>query len=176
MSSESIGDAEGGLICGLMDVGALATAGAIVASGGAIATMVAGAVIAGGTGGLIGPALATLVDIRHARHLREHLEHGGLLLWVNIRDAEHGKRATEILSRHSGRDVHVHDLPAVEWPPICRKAIATPHRDGRYAQDGASAVLAAPLYVDRSPNSRCSRPLNSDMVSPGRAELSMPVV
>ena len=44
--------------------------------------------------------------------LQEQLDRGGLLLWVHTRDAAHEERATEILRRHSGRDVHVHDLPA----------------------------------------------------------------
>lgn len=112
VSQESIGDAEGGLVGGLMYVGAVATAGAIVASGGAVAAMINGAILAGGAGALIGTALATLVGDLHARHLQDHLDRGGLLLWVNIRDAEHEKRAMDILKRHSGQDVHVHDLSA----------------------------------------------------------------
>lgn len=112
VSTESLGDAEGGLVGGLLYVGAVAAAGAIVASGGTLAAAVLGAALAGGAGGLVGTALAKLVSDRHARHLQEQLDHGGLLLWVRTRDPEHERRAVDVLKRHSGRDVHVHALPA----------------------------------------------------------------
>lgn len=112
VSTESIGDAEGGLIGGLMYVGALTAIGAIVASGGTLAAVVAGAALAGGAGGLIGSVLAKFVGDHHAKHLQDQLEHGGLLLWVRVADGAHEKLATDILRKHSGRDVHVHTLPA----------------------------------------------------------------
>jgi hypothetical protein len=110
VSPESIGDAEGALIGGLLYVGAVAAGGMIVASGGTLAAAIAGAAIAGGVGGMLGTTLATLVGNRHARYIEEQLNHGGLLLWVRTWDAEHEKRAVEVLKRHSGRDVHVHEL------------------------------------------------------------------
>jgi hypothetical protein len=54
VSTEAIGGAEGGLIGGLMYVGAAAAAGAIVVSGGTLAAGITAAVLAGGAGGLIG--------------------------------------------------------------------------------------------------------------------------
>jgi hypothetical protein len=111
VSTESIGDAQGGLIGGLLYVGAVAAAGAIVASGGTLAGAVLGAALAGGAGGLIGSVLAKLVGDHHAHHLQEQLDHGGLLLWVRTRDAQHEKRAVDILKKHSGRDVHIHAIP-----------------------------------------------------------------
>jgi hypothetical protein len=111
VSTEAIGDAEGGLIGGLVYVGAMAAAGAIVASGGTLAALVAGAALAGGAGGLIGSILAKWVGDRHAHHLQEQMDRGGLLLWVRIREAEDEKRAVEILKKHSGSEVHVHALP-----------------------------------------------------------------
>lgn len=113
VSTESVGDAEGGLIGGLLYVGALAAAGAVVASGGTLAAAIVAAAMAGGTGGLIGSALAGLLGEWHALRVQEQLDHGGLLLWVRTRDAEHEARAVEVLRRHSGRDVHVHDVPAL---------------------------------------------------------------
>lgn len=112
VSTESIGDAEGALIGGPLYVAAGATVGAIVASGGTMAAAIIGAALAGGAGGLIGGILAKLVGDRHARHLQEQLEHGGLLLWVRTRDAAHEQRAVEILKKHSARDVHVHAISA----------------------------------------------------------------
>jgi hypothetical protein len=55
--------------------------------------------------------LAQSVGEDHADRLQEQLDRGGLLLWVRTWDAEHEKRASDILSKHSGRDVHVHSLP-----------------------------------------------------------------
>lgn len=112
ISPESIGDAEGALIGAPLYVAAAAAAGAIVASGGSLAAVIAGAALAGGTGGLIGFVLAKLVGDRHAHHLQEQLDRGGLLLWVRTPDAEHEKRALDILKKFSGRDAHVHAIPA----------------------------------------------------------------
>lgn len=110
VSTESRGDAEGGLIGGLMYVGALAAAGATVASGGTLGAALAGAAAMGGAGGLIGAALAKFVDDQHAVTLEEHLNHGGLLLWVRTRDGAHETKAKEVLSKHSAHDVHLHKL------------------------------------------------------------------
>jgi hypothetical protein len=111
VSTESIGDAEGALVGGLLYVGALAAAGAVVASGGTLAAAIAAATVAGGSGGLLGAALAKRVGDHHAHHLQEQLDRGGLLLWVRTTTPEREKRATEILARHSGSDVHTHTIP-----------------------------------------------------------------
>ena len=112
VSTEAIGGAEGALIGVLMYVGATAMAGAIVVSGGTLAAAIAAAALAGGAGGLIGSILAKWVGDHHAHYLQEQMDHGGLLLWVRIWDAEDEKRAVEILGKHSERDAHVHALPA----------------------------------------------------------------
>lgn len=112
ISTESIGDAQGALIGAPLYVAGAAAAGAIVASGGTLAAVITAAVLAGGTSGLIGFVLAKLVGDHHAHHLQEQLNHGGLLLWVQTRDAEHEKRAVDILKKHSGRDAHVHAIRA----------------------------------------------------------------
>jgi len=113
VSTESIGDAQGGLIGGLVYVGALTAAGTIVASGGTLAAAIAAAAMAGGAGGLIGSVLAKMVGDHHAHYLQEQLDHGGLLLWVRTGDQEHELRARNILSKHSAHDVHTHALTAV---------------------------------------------------------------
>ena len=112
VSTEAIGDAEGGLIGGLMYVGGVAAAGAVVASGGTLAAAIAAAALAGGAGGLIGSILAKWVGDRHAHYLQEQMDRGGLLLWVRTWDAELEKRAVEILRKHSAGDAHIHALPA----------------------------------------------------------------
>ncbi len=114
---EEVGAAEGAVIGGLMYVGAGLLLGPVAAAGATLAGMAAAAAIGGGVGGLFGASLAKLIGDRHARHIEEQLKHGGLLLWVRVRDAEREKRAVEILSRRSGRDVHVHEgMPAASQP------------------------------------------------------------
>ena len=112
VSLESIADAEGGLIGGLMYIGAVVAGGAVVASGGTLAGAFLAAAMAGSAGGLFGSALAKLIDYHHADYLQGQLDKGGLVLWVHVRDPEHEQRAKRILERHSGEDVHVHDLSA----------------------------------------------------------------
>ncbi|GAB2208863.1 hypothetical protein ROS1_56810 [Roseibium sp. ROS1] len=112
VSTEAIGDAEGALIGGPLYVAAGATAGMILASGGTMAAAVIGAALAGGAGGLIGGILARLVGKRHAHHLQEQLERGGLLLWVRAWNAVEEQRAIEIMNKHSGHDVHMHTIAA----------------------------------------------------------------
>jgi len=111
VSLESIEDAEGAVIGGLVYVGAGAAISAIFASGGTLAAAIAGGAMAGGTWGLIGAALANLIGEHHAQHLQEQLRHGGLLLWVRTWDAAREGKAKEILAKHSGRDVHAHIEP-----------------------------------------------------------------
>jgi hypothetical protein len=115
ISPETTGDAAGGLIGGLFYVGAMAAIGSVVASGGTIAAAITAAAAAGGTGGLVGSILAKWVSDHHARYLQEQLDHGGLLLWVRTRDPEHEQRAVDILSKHSGHDVHVHQFPKIDF-------------------------------------------------------------
>lgn len=111
VAPESRGDAEGGLIGVLVYIGATAAIGAVVATGGTLAAALAAAVAAGGTGGLIGSALANLIEARHAAYLQEQIERGGLLLWVRTWDAERERQAVALLSRHSAHDVHLHRFP-----------------------------------------------------------------
>ncbi len=110
VSTESIGDAEGGIVGALLYVGAVAAAGAVIASGGTLAAAIGAAVVAGGAGGTIGAVLARIIGKHHADYLQSQIDHGGLLLWVTARDQAHEKRAAEILSKHSAHDVHVHPL------------------------------------------------------------------
>lgn len=113
VSPEAIAGAEGGLIGVLLYVGAVAAAGAIVASGGTLTAAILGAALTGGAGGLIGSLLARWVGEEHGRHLQDQVDRGGLLLWVRTWDAGDEERAMRILKSHSGDQVHVHALPAV---------------------------------------------------------------
>lgn len=111
VSPEAIGGAEGGLIGVLMYVGAVAAAGAIVASGGTLTAAILAAALSGGFGGLVGSLLAAWLGEEHGRVLQDQVDRGGLLLWVRTWDAADEERAMRILKSHSGDDVHVHALP-----------------------------------------------------------------
>lgn len=111
VSTEAMGDAEGALIGVLLFVGAVSVAGAVVASGGALAAAYTAAAIGGATGGMAGMGLSSFLKQHHADYLQNQLDRGGLLLWVRTRDATHEDRAKKILSNHSAHDVHVHGLP-----------------------------------------------------------------
>lgn len=113
VSPEAIAGAEGGLIGVLMYVGAMAAAGAIVASGGTLAAAILGAALSGGAGGVIGSLLASWLGEEHGRALQDQVDRGGLLLWVRTWDAADEERAMRILKAHSGDHVHVHALPAM---------------------------------------------------------------
>jgi hypothetical protein len=70
------------------------------------------ALVAAGAGGLIGAALGRMIHERHATRVQEQLARGGLLLWVNVRNAGEEDTALEILRAHSAHDVHAHDIAA----------------------------------------------------------------
>jgi hypothetical protein len=110
VSPEAIGDAQGGVVGGLAYAGAIVAAGAVAVSGGTIAATIVAATLLGGAGGVVGSILAKWLGDNHAHYLKTQLDRGGLLLWVRTRDAEAEERATDILRRHSSRDVHVHAL------------------------------------------------------------------
>jgi hypothetical protein len=112
VSTAAIGDAEGGLIAGLAYLGATAAVGAVVLSGGALAVTIAAAVLAGGTGDLVGSVLARLVGHHHAAYLHDQIENGGLLLWVRTWDGPDEERALEIVARHAADSVHSHPIPS----------------------------------------------------------------
>jgi hypothetical protein len=68
------------------------------------------ALIAAGTGAAIGGVLGHMIHRRHAELLREQLERGGLLVWVNVRNQAEADKAIEILQGKSAHDVHLHVL------------------------------------------------------------------
>lgn len=113
VSTEAIGDAEGGLIGGLVYVGATAATGAIVASGGTLAAMIAAAALAGGAGALIGSVLAKWIGVHHAHYLQRQIEHGGLLLWVRTWTPADEARAVKILKKFAADHVHLHGSSSV---------------------------------------------------------------
>ena len=57
---------------------------------------------------VIGTLLARRVGKHHKEYYTTQVEHGGILLWVRVRDKEQEDVAVKIMKEHSGRDVHVH--------------------------------------------------------------------
>jgi len=109
---ETFEDTERAAISALGIVGALGAAGAVVAFGGALGFALIAGGLSGGTWGLLGELLAKFIGAEQAEMVTDQIAHGGLLLWVRCADREQEISAQEILERHSGRDVHVHTLPA----------------------------------------------------------------
>jgi hypothetical protein len=112
VGSDSRVEGQAAIIGGLIYVGAIASIGAMVASGGTATPVLIGAAVAGGAGGgALGALLARVVGKAHAARLETQLGRGGLLLWVRTPDEEHEQRAIDILKQHGAEDVHVHTLP-----------------------------------------------------------------
>ena len=109
-SKETFDAGKSALLGSLASIGAVAAAGAIFASGGALAVTLGSGLIGAEVGGFIGGVLGDFVDEHHAKYLQEQLDHGGLLLWVRTVDGAEENTAKQILSRHSGRDVHAHAI------------------------------------------------------------------
>jgi hypothetical protein len=110
ISEESIGAAEAGLISGFFYYLGFGAGLVTVATGGAFGAILMSAAIGSGAGAVIGSVLAGMVGKHHADFLHDHIDHGGLLLWVHLRDDAHEKSAVDILTKHSAHDVHVHDI------------------------------------------------------------------
>jgi hypothetical protein len=68
------------------------------------------ALIGAGTGAAIGGILGNMIHRHHAEVLREQLERGGLVLWLNVRDHAEADKAMATLRAHSAHDVHLHLL------------------------------------------------------------------
>lgn len=95
----------------VLGVGSLAV---VIASGGSLALAVGALVLGGAVGGGVGGLLAHAIGREHRDKIAEQVERGGLLLWVQPRDAEQEQKATELLKKNSASDVHVHQVSR-EW-------------------------------------------------------------
>jgi len=83
----------------------LASVGALVLFG--VGTFLP-VLVAAGTGGLIGVALSRVLHEQHAARVQEQLTHGGLLLWVNVRNTTEEETAMEVLRGHTRRMMFTH--------------------------------------------------------------------
>jgi len=111
VAPEDVGDAKGAAIGIPAYIGAVVAAGAVAASGGTILAAVLASAAAGGGGGVLGGILANWIGQQREESLRQHMDKGGLLLWVNLRDGTREQLARDILSRHTAHPVEVHTIP-----------------------------------------------------------------
>ncbi|HYH22797.1 MAG TPA: hypothetical protein VD995_29665 [Azospirillum sp.] len=111
VAPEDEGDAKGVAVGIPAYVGAVIATGAVLATGGTALAAAAAAAAAGVGGGALGSVLAGWLTDKRSEPLRQHLDKGGILLWVNLRDVERERVAREILSRHSSQPVEVHEVP-----------------------------------------------------------------
>jgi len=111
VSPEEVGDAQGMAIGVPAYLGAILATGAVIASGGTALAAALAAAAAGGAGGGMGAILANWVGNQRENLLSQHLDKGGLLLWVNLRDAGRERQAREIMARHTSHPVEVHEIP-----------------------------------------------------------------
>ncbi len=93
-------------------VAAFAAAGFTVATGGA-AALAAGLAAAAGLGvGAAGAALGKAAGNSEQNFLDEQIQRGGVIVWVRTRDGGAEERALDILRRHGGVDVRLHEVSA----------------------------------------------------------------
>jgi outer membrane lipoprotein SlyB len=117
----SVGDTFHALGGGLFFVGSTAALGGVVASaavfGGALVAGVAAAV----TVGTIGAVLSKIIRQSDAEYLEQQVDEGNLLLFVRSTNGDSEEQAMQILSKHSGFDVRVHEVPVDPEPHLLHR-------------------------------------------------------
>lgn len=104
----SFGAAQGALIGIPLYMGAISAIVDYTRSGADTGAIAVAGLVGGAIGGAIGLMLAALVRRRHARRIKEQIDHGGLLLWVRIRGKMQEERATSVFTDHIVRHFHMH--------------------------------------------------------------------
>jgi hypothetical protein len=108
VSEEAIGELEGGIAGGFFFLGSYVAMAAMLTAASTLAVSIAAIAIGGVPAAIIGALLARRVGQHHKEYYATQIEHGGILLWVRVKDKEHEDLAVKIMKEHSGRDVHVH--------------------------------------------------------------------
>lgn len=109
VSEEAMGELEGGIIGGFLFLGSAIAMTALLTPASTAAASIAAVAIGGTPSAIVGSLLARRVDRHHKDYYATQIEHGGILLWVRVKDKRHEDLAVKIMKGHSGRDVHVHD-------------------------------------------------------------------
>lgn len=111
VAPEDEGNAKGIAIGVPAYVGAVLASGAVLATGGTALAAAAMAAAAGAGGGALGGVFASWLGDKRSEPLRQHMDKGGILLWVHVTDGAREAQAVEILSRHTPHPVEVHEVP-----------------------------------------------------------------
>lgn len=112
---QSLGDAEGALIGIPLYIFTIIGAGVTAAYGGTIGMIITAAVVMGVIGIALGGGAAYWLKQRHDTYYTDQLQHGGIPLWIHIKDKEHERQAVESLETYKADDVHLHDLEDVPY-------------------------------------------------------------
>ncbi|UEM19724.1 hypothetical protein JL100_021955 [Skermanella mucosa] len=122
VAPEEVGNGVGAAMAAPAYIGALAAAGAIVATGGTALVAGLGAAAAGVGGGALGSVMSQWIGDKRNDWLQEHLDKGGILMWVKL-DGPGGPGAadeakvTGILGKHASRPVEVHEVAKADPAP-----------------------------------------------------------
>jgi VIT1/CCC1 family predicted Fe2+/Mn2+ transporter len=108
VSEEAIGELEGAIAGGFFFVGSYIAMAAMLTPASTLAASIAAIAIGGSPAAVVGSLLARRVGKHHKDYYAKQIEHGGILLWVRVRDKEREDLAVKIMKGHSGHDVHVH--------------------------------------------------------------------
>lgn len=106
-----VNEAESGIIGGLFYVGAVAAAGATVATGGSLPLILGAALAAGGASGAVGGVVAKAMGNEEKKEIEAQLERGGLLTWVHLRDDIADETALKALRDNGADYAEIHHLP-----------------------------------------------------------------
>jgi len=106
----SWGDAKGVLIGAPLYAGAFAMAIAGAVNRLDLVSIILLVIAGGAVGASVGFFLSAWIKSRHQEQVDEQIEQGGLVLWINIRDQKHEERVKDIISRHTTRNFHLHDI------------------------------------------------------------------
>ncbi|AWJ84275.1 hypothetical protein TSH58p_12505 [Azospirillum sp. TSH58] len=111
VSPEDVGSVKGVAVGFPAYVGAILATGAVLATGGTALAAAAAAAAAGVGGGAMGSVMSSWLTDKRNEPMLQHLDKGGILLWVNLADAGREQQAVEIMNRHASQPVEVHEVP-----------------------------------------------------------------
>ncbi|WP_052709983.1 hypothetical protein [Azospirillum thiophilum] len=110
LSPEDVGSGQGAAVGFPAYVGAIIATGAVLATGGTALAAAAAAAAAGVGSGAAGSFLSQWITDKRNEPMLQHLDKGGILLWVSVGDAARERIALEILNRHAVRSAEVHEV------------------------------------------------------------------
>ena len=88
-----------------------AAAGGVVASAAVLGGVLLPAVVGVATVGAVGALIGKIIHQSDAEYLEQQVGKGHILLFVRAPSSAREKVAMDILKRHSGQDVRVHEVP-----------------------------------------------------------------